>query len=298
MAEKKLPKVTIYTDGGCRPNPGPGGWGAVILYPRRKPIELSGRDEHTTNNRMELTAAIEAIQSLEGSHSVELVTDSEYLRRGITQWLAGWRTRGWLTAQKTPVKNRDLWQQLDAALAGHDVRWRWTPGHSGSRWNERADRLASRAIGPQALPLDDDEAVHLFTGVAFSGKRQLGSWAVLLRFGKHWKEGLGKVPGTTANRLHILAAVEGLSLLRRGTRVNVYTVSSYLADGARQWVPGWKRRGWLTRDGSPVKHRDLWEKLDRLGHRHEILWHVLDETTAPEELITAKELAQQALAEE
>jgi len=295
VAEKKLPKVTIYTDGGCRPNPGPGGWGAVILIPRRKPVDLSGGEDFTTNNRMELTAAIEALKFLTGPHRVELVTDSQYLRRGITEWLAGWRAKGWVTAAKTPVKNRDLWQELDKRLEGHDVRWRWTRGHSGSRWNERADRLASRAIGRTGLPLDDDDAVHVFTAVAFSSKIQTGAWAVLLRFGEHWKEAAGTAAGTTANRLHILGAVEGLTLLRRTARVHVYTVSSYLGDGARQWTPAWRRRGWLTRENQPVKHRDLWERLDKLSRLHETAWHVVDESDAPEELLTAKELARQAL---
>lgn len=136
-----MKRVTLYTDGGCDPNPGPGGWGAVLLYGTNR-RELSGGEVDTTNNRMELTAAIQALLSLTEACQVRLVTDSEYLRNGITQWLAGWRARGWRTADKRPVKNQDLWIALDQAASRHQVTWDWTRGHAGDRENERAHRLA------------------------------------------------------------------------------------------------------------------------------------------------------------
>jgi ribonuclease HI len=140
-----LSRVEAWTDGACRGNPGPGGWG-VLLRAGAHERELWGADAHTTNNRMELTAAISALESLKRACTVDLYTDSQYVRGGITEWLAGWKRNGWRTAGKKPVKNQDLWQALDAAAARHDIRWHWVKGHSGHPENDRADALANRAI--------------------------------------------------------------------------------------------------------------------------------------------------------
>lgn len=137
--------VEIYTDGACRGNPGPGGWGALLCAGTME-RELYGGEALTTNNRMELTAAIESLLALKRSCRVILTTDSEYVRRGITEWLPAWKRRGWKTAVRKPVKNMDLWQRLDAAAAKHDVQWKWVRGHTGHAGNERADALANRAI--------------------------------------------------------------------------------------------------------------------------------------------------------
>lgn len=139
------PIVEIYTDGACSGNPGPGGWGAVLRYGRHEK-ELSGADPATTNNRMEMTAAIMALEALTRPSTVELYTDSTYLRDGILKWLPSWKKRGWLTADKKPVKNVDLWQRLEAALGPHRVTWHWVKGHAGHPENERADKLAVEAI--------------------------------------------------------------------------------------------------------------------------------------------------------
>jgi len=137
--------VEIFTDGACRGNPGPGGWGALLRYGDYEKT-LYGAERHTTNNRMELMAAIMSLESLTRPCRVRLTTDSEYLRKGITQWLAGWKRNGWKTASKKPVKNADLWTRLDTAVARHVVEWHWVRGHSGHPENERADALANRAI--------------------------------------------------------------------------------------------------------------------------------------------------------
>ena len=137
--------VEIYTDGACRGNPGPGGWGALLRYNGHEK-ELWGGDGDTTNNRMELIGAIEALRALKQPCRVDLYTDSQYLRMGITEWLAGWKRRGWKNAAKKPVKNQDLWQALDAEAGRHRIRWHWVKGHSGHPENERADGLANRGI--------------------------------------------------------------------------------------------------------------------------------------------------------
>jgi ribonuclease HI len=135
--------VDIYTDGACRGNPGPGGWGAVLRYGLREK-EIQGGEAQTTNNRMELMAAIAALESLTRPVTVRIHTDSQYVRNGITKWVHGWKRNGWKTAGKQPVKNMDLWQRLERATAGHDVEWIWVKGHAGHPENERADALARR----------------------------------------------------------------------------------------------------------------------------------------------------------
>ena len=139
----RRPHVTVYTDGACKGNPGPGGWGAWLSADGHEK-ELFGGEKLTTNNRMELTAVIEALASLKRSCEVTIHTDSEYVRKGITEWIHGWKQRGWKTADKKPVKNAELWQRLDALRALHTVHWRWVKGHSGNAGNERADGLANR----------------------------------------------------------------------------------------------------------------------------------------------------------
>jgi len=139
------PKVIIYTDGACRGNPGPGGWGALLMA-NGKERELCGGELATTNNRMELMGAIQALEALNKPCQVELHTDSQYVRTGITEWLAAWKARGWRTAAKAPVKNEDLWKRLDAARLRHTVDWRWVKGHNGHELNERADALARRGM--------------------------------------------------------------------------------------------------------------------------------------------------------
>ena len=137
--------VQIFTDGACRGNPGPGGWGALLRYGDMEK-EMRGAAPDTTNNRMELTAAIMALEALKRPCTVMLTTDSQYVKNGITQWLQDWKRRGWKTADKKPVKNIDLWQQLDAAVTRHQISWHWVEGHSGHAENERADLLANMAI--------------------------------------------------------------------------------------------------------------------------------------------------------
>jgi len=138
-------RVTIHTDGACSGNPGPGGWGAILTFGDQKK-ELMGGEPHTTNNRMELMAAISALEALKRPCTVDLHTDSEYLKNGITSWIHGWKKNGWRTSDKKPVKNIDLWQRLDDLAAQHDVEWRWVEGHAGIAGNERADALARRGL--------------------------------------------------------------------------------------------------------------------------------------------------------
>lgn len=143
-------KVVIHTDGGCRGNPGPGGWGAILSYGEAIK-ELKGHAKLTTNNQMELMAAIKALESLKRGCTVDLYTDSVYVRDGITKWIKGWRAKGWKTASRKPVKNKELWQELDILNQAHEVSWHWVKGHAGDPGNERADELANQAMDELSL---------------------------------------------------------------------------------------------------------------------------------------------------
>jgi ribonuclease HI len=145
VSEKK--RVAIWSDGACSGNPGPGGWGAVLIADGHEK-ELKGGEAHTTNNRMELTAAIEALSALKTSSTVDFHTDSQYVRGGVNGWIAGWKRNGWKTSDRKPVKNIDLWQKLDSLREKHEVKWHWVKGHAGTDGNERADALANEGMAP------------------------------------------------------------------------------------------------------------------------------------------------------
>jgi ribonuclease HI len=146
-ADSGQAEVVLFTDGACSGNPGPGGWAFILRHPGSgRETQDSGAEAETTNNRMELTAVIRALEALKRSTALRIHTDSEYVRRGITEWIANWKARDWKTADKKPVKNRDLWERLDALAGQHDIEWRWVKGHSGVPGNERVDALANAAI--------------------------------------------------------------------------------------------------------------------------------------------------------
>ncbi len=240
---------------------------------------------------MELQAAIEALRALDGPRRVVLVTDSQYLRQGITQWLPQWQQRNWQTSQNEDVKNQDLWRELARQLKRHEVTWQWTKGHANNEWNERANFLAQSAIPRVALPLDDDRAVHLFTAASYLGKSKTGGWAVVLRYRNRAKTLSGKASGVSSNRMHLMGAVEGLRAIQRPVPVHIYTTSDYLKDGATTWVKRWAERGWQTREGKPVSHQDLWQELSRLTATLPVTWHVVSKENLPAEMVEAKEIA-------
>jgi ribonuclease HI len=295
MSKNNLPKITIYTDGACNPNPGPGGWAAILLRPGDKPQELAGAEEKTSNNRMELRAVLEALKALVEPHQVTLYTDSNYLRQGITEWLPQWQQRGWRTSAKTAVKNQELWQALAAEVARHRIDWHWVKGHAGNQWNERADELARSMLPSAELPLDDPNAIHIFIAASCRGAYGPGGWAASLRYGDQTKAISGHEPQTSANQMHIMSAIQGLQAVKKKLPIHIYTTSDYLKDGITRWVKGWQSRNWQTKAGKPVSHRALWEALLATTAGHQINWHLVSNQNLPDELSQAKKLAAEAV---
>ena len=264
-------KVIIYTDGGADPNPGVGGWAAILQAGGREKV-LTGNAPQTTNNRMELQAAIAALQALTRPSDVELHTDSEYLKKGITEWIETWVTNGWKRKDK-PIPNADLWGTLWTLVKVHEVEWHWVRGHSGNRSNERVDALARQArleIAPGREDLHD--APRLFVRSSCQGNPGPGGWGVVLEWGEDTEQVSGSDPQTTNNRMELTAVIEGLHLLPPGSMAQVFTTSDYVFQGATRWIHGWRRREWKKRDGKPVSNQTLWRELDRLMGEIHVHW--------------------------
>lgn len=303
-----LPSVTVYTDGGCDPNPGPGGWGAIIRWNDREWV-LSGNDPDTTNNRMELQAAAAALAllaELVGRCRVRIHTDSQYLRRGITEWIDTWVRRNWRTSTNDPVKNQDLWRLLHRLSQAHDVSWTWVKGHAGHPLNERVDRLAAgaqRALGrgpaaAQAHHPSSEELPPVEICVKGSCRAAQGSggWGAVLRMGEHTRTLSGRESSTTANAMLIQGATGALQALNRPCRVLVYSDAKYLVQGASQWVKGWQSRGWQTHEGKPVANQAAWQALLEAARPHDVTWLLAQSDAIPDDLARAGELAGEAAA--
>jgi ribonuclease HI len=310
------PRVDVYTDGGCDPNPGPGGWGAIIRWNDREWV-LSGNDPDTTNNRMELHAAVACLALLAGllgRCQVNVHTDSQYLRRGITEWIDIWVRRDWLTSDDQPVKNQDLWRVLHRCVQAHDVTWHWLRGHAGHPLNERADRLATEALralrrAPGTLDVrqsagvadddnngdgDDQPGVKIYVRASCRSSERRGGWGAVLRTDEHTKSLSGGESATTANVMLLRGAAEALRALTRPCRVILYSNADYLIKGASRWVKGWQARDWQTRDGKPVGNRAEWEALLEAARPHHVTWSLARGDAVPDDLVWAGELAAEA----
>lgn len=263
--------VTIYTDGGADPNPGIGGWAAILRYGEHEKV-LTGNDPKTTNNRMELQAAIGALSALKRPSTIQLHTDSEYLRKGITQYIDKWAANNWRTGNRA-VANADLWQQLWPLVKQHQIEWHWVKGHSGDPLNERVDELARQARLKITPRVDiDDNTPRLYLRASCKGNPGPGGWGVVLEQGDETEQNSGSDPSTTNNRMEIQAAIEGLLMLPPDSAVQIFTTSDYLFQGATRWIKGWRQRNWEKKGGQPVANADLWQALDQLMSAYRVRW--------------------------
>jgi ribonuclease HI len=286
---KEKPTVTIYTDGGCDPNPGAGGWAALLLFEKDGKIysrELSGSEPETTNNRMELTAAIHALRALKQPCVVELHTDSQYLKRGINEWMANWERTNFKNGK---IQNADLWQTLKAEMARHEINWHWVKGHAGDPHNERVDQLATAAIRAQsadegAQDQPDDAGTRAYLGISCKGSPGVGGWAVVLNHDGKQMILTGGHPSTNANRLDLLAAIAALEAIPEGESIQIFTWNTYLRDGITRWIEGWKKSNWIKKTGGEVQYRNLWQHLDRLAKARNVKWETVKPDNRPPEM--------------
>ncbi len=297
------PRVTIYSDGGCRPNPGTGGWGAVLLFPDGQK-ELSGGEKNSTNNRMELTAVITALDSLDQPYHVDLYTDSKYVKQGISEWMAGWIRKNWRTASGQPVQNQDLWERLDMATQRHEISWKWVKGHAGHVYNERVDELATAEIErltgktfarptPEVVP-ESNAAVKIYVGAVYSYDDKAGGWGAVVVSENGTQELSAKEQNSTDNQLILSAAIKALNSIGNKTSVAVYTDSEYLQKGMSQWLSGWIKKGWKTASGQPVKNKELWERLHEAAQKHQVKWY-FSAASGNSHLQRAMEMANQGM---
>lgn len=279
-------KVVLYTDGSCAPtNPGPGGW-AYLPVVDGVPDELvKGSEARSTNNRMELTAAIEALKTRADGESVELFTDSEYLRLGITQWMDAWLRNGWTRKKGRPVLNKDLWLALHTQNTRLRVEWRWVKAHAGHTFNEMVDQAArDAAMSASRFDIARTEVeensstttsvtprVSFFITTANVGARR-SAWAFLREEKGNEDITHGIEDGVSSNRALLAGVIELLQTLRENDTVRVTTDSEYLFKGATQWLESWRQRGWRKSDDKPVANKDLWIEIHALLDHGTIDW--------------------------
>ena len=259
---------------------------------------------------MELHAAAAALALLDGllgRCQVDIHTDSQYLRQGITSWIEGWMSRGWRTSDNQPVKNQDLWRLLHRLTQTHDVSWHWLKGHAGHSLNERADWLATEARralrrlqrprrepgapGVSRPARDSRPVVEICVKASSRGTEGWGGWGAVLRMGEHTKSLSGGERSTTANAMLIRGATESLRALTRPCRVALCSDAKYLIHGASRWVSNWQAHGWQTREGQPVANRAEWEALLEAARPHQVTWTLAQGDDVPAELALAGELA-------
>ena len=282
-------RIKIYTDGGADPNPGPGGWGAVLLYPDQTQ-ELSGGDADTTNNRMELTAAIEALKSLPESSQIDLYTDSQYLRNGITKWIHNWIKRGWLSDDSS-IANVDLWKALHEQVQAHKIEWYWVRGHMGNTYNERAHELASAAI-PRTKTEVNSNVTRVYLRIAGTptGKEGSCGWAACIVRAGEEEFFSGSHRKMSINHFALYAASEILHLIPTSEPIQFFTNHGYLLDGITKWVNGWRKGKW-ERD---IKFKEDWQSLDSENLTRDIKWLRWDNDAEPELQKNLAALAQDA----
>lgn len=261
----RKPHVEIYTDGGCDPNPGDGGWAAKLIFDDHQK-EMSGGETSSTNNRMELTAAIMALESLEQPYDVDLYTDSEYLRKGITEWIKSWIKKGWRN-----VKNPDLWQRLHSATQRHEISWHWLKGHAGQEHNERVDQLAMAEIA-KIRGEEPPDVSQPAKSVTVHSKSWPGGWSATVADQDGDKTLSGEKEDANAYEMALIAAISVLETLPNSCKVEFYTDNEILQNGITRWIHGWMKNGWVTTSGEPVKYKELWERLQSITKRHRITW--------------------------
>lgn len=270
------PNLVIYAGGGAKPSSnGPGGWAALVI--RDDAIEeMSGYEAGTSNSRMNLMAVFMAIEALEDSSKIEFYTESPYVRRGITQWLAKWLKTGWRMTNNQPVQNQDLWEGLYEMMQTHDIRWRWGKIAPSNLYKKRVDELASAArehrSAPPMIPLTANGQVkadtHIYVFSSFLG----GSWGAVIVNKSGVQELQGNEANTTGNQAIMIACAKILKSLTVPQTIAIYTDNEYLVNGMSKWLHGWIKNDWRTTSGDPVKNQEQWKQLQAAALPYTIAW--------------------------
>lgn len=282
-------RIVFYTDGSCAPtNPGPGGWAYLPVVDGVPSEVVNGSEPRSTNNRMELTAAIEALKTCPDGESVDLFTDSEYVRLGITQWMDAWIRNGWTRRKRGPVLNKDLWVELHEQNSRLRVDWHWVKAHAGDSFNEVVDQAARNAAmsagsrdGGSTLSFGNLESVaeetspnvDYFITAATSGENR-GAWAFVRVVDDDEDTSYDVLDRSSANRSLLIGAIELMRSLTVGESVRVATDSEYLYKGVTQWIEAWRQRGWRKSDDKPVANKDLWIEIHALLDDVTIDWRL------------------------
>lgn len=273
------PEIYIYTDGAAVPNPGPGGWAAILLGEKTtgEPIkkEITGAEPSTTSIRMELKAAVEALSALKRPAKVWLYSDSRYLCKGAEVWLPIWKSRTWQSKSGEEIKNLDLWRQLDLLMQKHQVKWQWIKGHADNELNQRVDQLAHNMIRQPEPPPLTEPGYHLFVSVTRSTGG--GAWGIVLCNGPTKIEAAGYLKEATPNQLEMQALSQGVQYVPEGEIIHLYTKNNYMYSAINHDIATWKERNWFTASGKPVRNRDLWQKLLKVQDTRKVFWYLVSE---------------------
>lgn len=267
--DNPLSHIEIYTDGGCDPNPGPGGWAAILVDTKTaREKEISGSELQTTNNRMELTAAIQALKALKHRCQIDFYTDSQYVQKGITQWIEKWIAKNW-ERKSSPIENVDLWQELHQLCQQHEIQWHWVKGHAGHNYNERADRLASAAI-PRVESTADPQAVQIYLRLSDEKVHRASprGWAAAVVRDGDEQILSGGHPDISPNHFGLFAVLEVLNQVKDERPLQVFLTHKFVYDGVIGWVTNWREGGWVK----PEKFKPEWKKLDQINRQRKITW--------------------------
>lgn len=283
-------QITLYTDGACSGNPGPGGFAAILVAQDQngkvlREKEIVGSEAFTTNNRMELMAVIAGLKALNQPAIVKIVSDSQYVIHTITK---NWKRK----------KNNDLWQELDALISQHTVEWKYVKGHSGHEYNERCDKLAVAQIESlRNTNTSTDIAiagVHVYIGIKYVNNSKIGGWATIIESNSKKTELSGYLTNTSLKQLEMVALLAALEIINSPSRVFIYTDSEYLKKGTSVWLKGWKRNNWITSEGSPVRYKEQWKRLDALIQAHDLNWQEVERNVTQEKQSRIQYLASEA----
>ena len=278
--------LTIYIGGGAKPSPnGSGGWAALLVHDYEVE-ELSGREDTTTNVRMQLMAAFMALESLDERHHIEIITDSLYLKRGIRSWLPKWTQNGWHTTTKQPIQNKDLWEGLYDLMQGHEIRWKWIKRDINSQdmYINRVYELATAArehgTAPKMVELTSegpDVDVSIYVKAWYKG----GPWGATIVTLNGVEDMQGDEADTTGNQTIMIACTKIIGTFTTPRRIAVYSSNEYLINGMSKWLRGWIKNDWKTAKGEPVKNQEQWEQLSSAAQAHTIIWLHLDDFENP-----------------